>query len=90
MCLKFDVIRVLEGSVVSLLAEESLRRTRGSSWMSTTSDLVSYKLIIMSLFIRLRAKLARGEERRGRPGPQPPAANMRQMVTTKVKKNFLT
>ena len=82
MCLKFDVIRVLEGSVVSLLAEESLRRTRGSSWMSTTSDLVSYKLIIMSLFIRLRAKLARGEERRGRPGPQPPAANMRQMVTT--------
>ena len=39
----------------------------------------------MSLFIRLRAKLARGEERRGRPGPQPPAANMRQMVTTILK-----
>ena len=88
MCLNVDVIRVLEGSVASLLAEESLRRTRGSSWMSITSDLVSYKLIIMSLFIRLRAKLARGEERRGRPGPQPPAANMRQMVTTILKQKM--
>jgi len=27
----------------------------------------------------LRAKIARGEEKRGKPGPQPPAANMRKM-----------
>lgn len=30
--------------------------------------------------IRYRALVARGEERRGKPGPQPGAANMRQMV----------
>ena len=29
----------------------------------------------------MRGKLARGEERRGRPGPQPAAANMLQMVS---------
>ena len=29
---------------------------------------------------RLRAQVANGEERRGNPGPQPPAANMMEMV----------
>merc|ERR1719154_1031727 len=29
---------------------------------------------------RFRAKIANGQERRGRPGPQPPAANMKEMV----------
>ena len=28
-----------------------------------------------------RAKLANGQERRGKPGPQPPAADMQQMVS---------
>ena len=28
-----------------------------------------------------RAKLANGKERRGKPGPQPPAADMQQMVS---------
>ena len=36
------------------------------------------------VIIRLRAQLARGEERRGRPGPQPPAANMREMVSSRL------
>ena len=31
----------------------------------------------------LRAKIANGLENRGRPGPQPPAADMEQMVRTK-------
>jgi len=34
---------------------------------------------ILELHNSLRAKLARGEERRGQPGPQPPAANMRKL-----------
>jgi len=34
---------------------------------------------ILEVHNRLRAKLARGEEKRGVPGPQPPAANMRAM-----------
>jgi len=34
---------------------------------------------IVEVHNRLRAKLARGEERRGRPGPQPAAADMLQM-----------
>ena len=34
----------------------------------------------MDLHNGLRAKLARGEEIRGQPGPQPRAANMMQMV----------
>jgi len=34
---------------------------------------------ILKVHNRLRAKLARGEEKRGVPGPQPPAANMRAM-----------
>ena len=40
-------------------------------------------LVILTLLFqtRLRAKLARGEEKRGVPGPQPPAANMRAMVS---------
>ncbi len=39
-------------------------------------------MILTLLFqTRLRAKLARGEEKRGVPGPQPPAANMRAMVS---------
>ena len=32
-----------------------------------------------------RARLANGRERRGKPGPQPPAADMQQMVSA-VKK----
>ena len=35
---------------------------------------------IMRIHNELRAKLANGKERRGRPGPQPPAADMEQMV----------
>jgi len=34
---------------------------------------------ILSFHNKFRAKIARGEEKRGRPGPQPPAANMRKM-----------
>jgi len=30
--------------------------------------------------LRFRAKIANGKERRGRPGPQPPASNMKEMV----------
>ncbi|XP_045605492.1 venom allergen 5.01 [Procambarus clarkii] len=35
---------------------------------------------VLFLHNTLRAKVARGEETRGSPGPQPPAANMRQVV----------
>lgn len=35
---------------------------------------------ILEVHNRYRAKIARGEERRGSPGPQPPAANMKMMV----------
>jgi len=35
---------------------------------------------ILAVHNRYRALIARGEERRGKPGPQPGAANMRQMV----------
>ena len=38
------------------------------------------KRLAMDLHNGLRAKLARGEEIRGQPGPQPRAANMMQMV----------
>lgn len=38
------------------------------------------KKLSIDLHNQLRAKLARGEEIRGHPGPQPPAANMMQMV----------
>ena len=38
------------------------------------------KMLAMDLHNQLRAKLARGEETRGSPGPQPPAANMMEMV----------
>ena len=34
----------------------------------------------LDLHNKLRAKIARGDEIRGRPGPQPNAANMMQMV----------
>ena len=36
---------------------------------------------ILEVHNRFRAKIARGEERRGSPGPQPPAANMKIMVS---------
>ena len=36
---------------------------------------------IVELHNQFRALLARGGERRGRPGPQPPAANMKEMVS---------
>lgn len=35
---------------------------------------------ILQVHNELRAKIANGLEKRGRPGPQPPAANMEQMV----------
>lgn len=35
---------------------------------------------VLKLHNELRAKVARGEETRGSPGPQPPAANMKEMV----------
>ncbi|CAL4105626.1 unnamed protein product, partial [Meganyctiphanes norvegica] len=35
--------------------------------------------IILELHNLLRSKIARGEEKRGRPGPQPPAANMKEL-----------
>lgn len=38
------------------------------------------KRLALDLHNALRAKLARGEEIRGHPGPQPHAANMMQMV----------
>jgi len=34
---------------------------------------------ILDAHNRFRAKIARGEEKRGKPGPQPPASNMRKM-----------
>ena len=36
---------------------------------------------ILRVHNELRAKIANGQERRGKPGPQPPAANMEQMVS---------
>ena len=38
--------------------------------------------VILDLHNQYRARVAMGQERRGRGGPQPPAANMRQLVTT--------
>jgi len=38
------------------------------------------KRIILDTHNKYRAKIASGNEKRGRPGPQPPAANMKQMV----------
>ena len=38
----------------------------------------------MRIHNELRAKLANGKERRGRPGPQPPAADMEQMVGQEI------
>ena len=37
--------------------------------------------IILDVHNKFRAKIARGEERRGRPGPQPGATNMKEMVS---------
>ena len=37
--------------------------------------------VILDLHNQYRARVALGQERRGRGGPQPPAANMRQLVT---------
>ena len=34
---------------------------------------------ILDLHNQLRRKVAKGQERQGNPGPQPPAANMREM-----------
>ena len=39
---------------------------------------------ILDTHNQLRARLARGEEARGSPGPQPPAADMRKMVARKM------
>jgi len=35
---------------------------------------------ILDVHNRYRSLIARGEEKRGKPGPQPPAANMKQMI----------
>ena len=35
---------------------------------------------ILRVHNELRAKVAQGKENRGKPGPQPPAADMEQMV----------
>ena len=40
-----------------------------------------YSGTIRNICFRFRAKIARGEERRGRPGPQPGATNMKEMVS---------
>jgi len=37
------------------------------------------KFKILKVHNKLRAKIANGEEKRGKPGPQPPASNMRKM-----------
>ena len=39
--------------------------------------------VILHTHNTLRARVASGRERRGRPGPQPPAANMRLMVSSR-------
>ena len=39
---------------------------------------------ILDTHNQLRARLARGEEARGSPGPQPPAADMLKMVARKM------
>ena len=41
----------------------------------------SEKRLATQLHNQLRAKLARGEEIRGHPGPQPSASNMMQMAS---------
>ena len=40
----------------------------------------SYLLFVITV-CRFRARVARGEETRGSPGPQPSASNMREMVS---------
>ena len=40
---------------------------------------------ILDVHNNYRAKIARGEERRGSPGPQPPAANMKIMVSCEMR-----
>ena len=43
------------------------------------NNLVSLKINLINF--RLRAIIARGEEKRGAPGPQPPASNMKILVS---------
>ena len=38
------------------------------------------KLLVMDLHNKKRMKIANGLEKRGDPGPQPPAANMMELV----------
>ena len=41
---------------------------------------------ILQVHNQYRAKIANGQERRGKPGPQPPAADMQLMVSLKTNK----
>lgn len=42
--------------------------------------------VIVKVHNDLRRKVAKGEESRGAPGPQPSASNMRKLVSKKIKK----
>lgn len=55
----------------------------GNVLSSGVSD--AEKAEIIKLHNEYRQKLANGQEKRGRPGPQPQAADMEQMVSTKTK-----
>ena len=45
------------------------------------------KKIILDIHNKLRSRIAGGGERRGQPGPQPGASNMKIMVSTFYKNN---
>jgi len=46
------------------------------------------KQTIVDTHNNLRRKVAKGQESRGNPGPQPPAANMRQLVSITMNIGF--
>jgi hypothetical protein len=46
------------------------------------------KKTIVNTHNDLRSQVAQGKEKRGSPGPQPPAANMREIVSISLNMGF--
>ena len=55
-----------------------------AKFLSKGKTTVSLKINFLKF--RLRAIIARGEEKRGAPGPQPPASNMKILVSKGLDK----